>query len=148
MVSIADIKYIEPTTLRNWIKSGNDSHFAVIDVRDSDYIGGHIIGCWHIPCQEIEYELPNILAKMKKNDVNHLIFHCAQSQQRGPSSALKFMRYVEYLTNCSTIEPKEKDFIDKITIQVLSGGFIRWQQLYGTDKQLTEDYEKSLWEDY
>lgn len=33
-------------------------------------------------------------------------------------------------------------------VWVLDGGFVKWQEKYGTDDRLTEDYAPDIWNDY
>lgn len=146
--TIKNIKYLEPAELYNWIKAGyaTNKHepFQVIDVRDSDYIGGHIAGGWNYPYESLKHDI-NILCKLKTNLLEKIpntdntlvvncVFHCAQSQQRGPSSAIKFMK--------SLTETE----LSKFKIWVLRGGFNRWQSIYGQDSSVTENYVPTLWQ--
>ncbi|RDL38908.1 Uncharacterized protein BP5553_03248 [Venustampulla echinocandica] len=63
---------------------------AIIDVRDDDHIGGHIKHSIHAPSQSLEGKIPELVEKLK--DKKAVVFHCALSQQRGPSAALKYIR--------------------------------------------------------
>lgn len=129
---------------------------AVIDVRDSDYIGGHIRGCQNVPTATHDYRMPELVRTLKEKDT--IIFHCALSQQRGPSSALKYLRERERLHG--------KDAEQNQKVYVLDGGFQKWQEeyvtvllmiscsianlfpRYGEDKELTEGFIKDLWDNY
>lgn len=89
------------------------------------------------------------------------MFHCALSQQRGPTAALRYIRERErVLAMKNAVEqvgaatragdkeaavegPTEK----KQQVFVLDRGFVGWQETYGTDERLTEGYRKELWED-
>lgn len=93
---------------------------AVIDVRDSDYIGGHIRGCQNVPTATHDYRMPELVRTLKEKDT--VIFHCALSQQRGPSSALKYLRERERLHG--------KDAGQNQKVFVLDGGFQKWQAEY------------------
>ncbi|KAI4229174.1 MAG: hypothetical protein LQ349_006431, partial [Xanthoria aureola] len=33
-------------------------------------------------------------------------------------------------------------------VWVLDGGFVKWQEKYGTDDRLTEDYAPDIWNEY
>ncbi|GAV30564.1 hypothetical protein PMKS-004078 [Pichia membranifaciens] len=152
MFTVADIKYILDSTLKSWILQGHTSlgtPFQVIDVRDSDYVGGHIINSLHIESNKFKNEksaetLSNLLKKLRENGQETVVFHCMLSQQRGPSSAMRFSRYLNERINASNDED-ELAFIENIKIYVLRGGFGRWQQEYGEDPQLTENYAKDVW---
>lgn len=135
--SLADLKYISAHTLRNWFRNGSpNGKFAVIDVRDEDFIGGHIKGCLHYPAATFEETLPDLQLKLKQNGIKDVVFHCALSQVRGPSSTLKFLR--------SNNESND-DELKLLRVHVLKGGFTRWQQDYGEDSEVTEGFNKDLW---
>lgn len=135
--SLADLKYINTHTLRSWFRNGSpNGKFAVIDVRDDDFIGGHIKGCYHYPAATFVETLPELQAKLKQNNINDVVFHCALSQVRGPSSTLKFLR----ANNDSGDE-----VLKVLRVFVLKGGFTRWQQDYGEDEEVTEGFNKELW---
>lgn len=78
------------------------------------------------------------------------MFHCALSQQRGPSAALRYMRERKRLLGLpekgegKTEETEAKNREQKVL--VLDGGFVKWQEKYGEDKRLTEAYQKDIWE--
>lgn len=151
-MSVADIKYIDATDLYQWIINDKNSlgqPIQIIDVRGSDYLGGHISGCWNYPYKKLKHidntteenyidTLYNQLESKRGVDgIMNVVFHCAQSQQRGPSAALLFIRYLNAIT--------EGNALEKYNIYVLRGGFNHWQDLYGTDELVTEDYVQDLW---
>jgi len=103
-----------------------------------------------------------------------VVFHCALSQQRGPSAALRYVRERERLLAAGGIgvgeemkrnkgeelkqsEAKdgewedveeEKGEVEKKKEQqvfVLDRGFVGWQERFGEDTRLTEGYRKELW---
>jgi rhodanese-related sulfurtransferase len=112
------------------------SNLAVIDVRDSDHVGGHIRGSTWLPSNELDYKMPELLRTMKDKDI--VVFHCALSQQRGPSAALRYLREREKLGEARG-ERGQK-------VVVLKGGFTEWQEKYGRDEGLTEGWERGIWE--
>lgn len=63
---------------------------AVVDVRDADHIGGHISSSMHIPSSSLDYRIPELIRKLADKQI--VVFHCALSQQRGPSAALRYLR--------------------------------------------------------
>ncbi|KAH3662208.1 hypothetical protein OGAPHI_005456 [Ogataea philodendri] len=137
MVSIANVKYLEPVTLRQWFsqKSTNQgSQFLVVDVRDSDYIGGHIRSGLHVPSSRVGANCSAILQQMKDTKADSVVFHCALSQQRGPSAAMRFLRFLS-----------DQDPVPDVNVYVLRGGFVNWQQLYGNDQEVTEGYDPTIW---
>ncbi|CZR62784.1 probable Putative protein-tyrosin-phosphatase [Phialocephala subalpina] len=66
------------------------SKIAIVDVRDDDHIGGHIKHSIHAPSNTLDYKIPELVRKLK--DKETVVFHCALSQQRGPSAALRYIR--------------------------------------------------------
>ncbi|WPK22855.1 hypothetical protein PUMCH_000074 [Australozyma saopauloensis] len=141
--ALSDLRFISPSTLRSWLARKSDPNhgrLAIVDVRDSDYFGGHIKGCYHYPAGNFHETLPELRQKLVDDKVQDVVFHCALSQVRGPKSALRFLRSIEELG------AEEKKKFDGMNVCVLKGGFTSWQQEYGTDKEVTEDYVKDLWE--
>jgi len=122
------------------------SSLAVIDVRDSDYIGGHIVNGINAPTHTHDYRMPELVRTLKDKDV--VVFHCALSQQRGPSSALRYLREKERLqsVNSKVADPAKADAsVEGVeadvtadgegvvkngqTVYVLEGGFVKWQEV-------------------
>ncbi|KAK5778434.1 phosphatase YCH1 PWA37_000312 [Arxiozyma heterogenica] len=145
-MSVADLRYINASELYQWIQKGHTTllhePFQVIDVRGSDYVGGHIVGGWHRPYKQMSHhpelldqlleDLRNLATSSNEKCVN-AIFHCAQSQQRGPSAALKLLRIMN------------KNDREHIRVWILRGGFNHWQDQYGDNSSVTEDYQPDLW---
>lgn len=134
--TINNIRYLEPQSLRHWFTTGKsptgNGVFTIVDVRDYDHIGGHIKNSIHFPSNKFNENIDKLLKSLSSS--NDIVFHCALSQQRGPSSAMKFLRSVpndEYLNNKN--------------IWILKGGFANWQSLYGEDPNVTENFQKDLW---
>ena len=63
---------------------------AIVDVRDADHAGGHIAGSIHVPSSSLDYRTPELIRKLAEKEI--VVFHCALSQQRGPSAALRYLR--------------------------------------------------------
>jgi Cdc25 family phosphatase len=118
LYTISSLSFITRESLASLIRSKSTS-LAVIDVRDSDYIGGHITGCTNVPVNTHDYRMPELIRKLKDKDT--VVFHCALSQQRGPSSALRYLREKERLEGAG----KE----DGQKVYVLEGGFVKWQEV-------------------
>ncbi|KAA8564183.1 hypothetical protein MFRU_065g00270 [Monilinia fructicola] len=141
-------------------------NLAIIDVRDDDHIGGHIKHSTHIPSSTLDYKIPELVRKLKDKDT--VVFHCALSQQRGPSAALRYIRERERLMGAGVVgkameknkeENTEKkaddgDWEDIVEdtekkeqkVYVLDRGFVGWQEIYGEDTRLTEGYRKEIWQ--
>ncbi|KAF2092219.1 Rhodanese-like protein [Saccharata proteae CBS 121410] len=130
------------------------SPIAIIDVRDSDYIGGHIRGCTHVPSATLDYRMPELARQLAGKRM--VVFHCALSQQRGPGAALRYLRERERERvgegeegrkrgEGEEGEGKEKEGEGEQKVYVLDGGFTKWQEKYGEDERLTEGYQKDIW---
>ena len=113
-------------------------NFAIVDVRDVDYVGGHITTSMHFPSPNLDCQMPTLLRKCADKDV--IVFHCALSQQRGPSAALRYLRERDEKAS------KENKYMKapsdegdgspggatggakKQEVFVLDGGFVKWQE--------------------
>ena len=112
------------------------------------------MGCLHRPSSTFSTKLDSLIEELKDHD--KVIFHCALSQQRGPSAALKYIREKKALEARKRIASSEEDELlyknvgTKVDqeVYVLEGGFVEWQQKYGSDERLTESWRKEIWEEY
>jgi Cdc25 family phosphatase len=107
------------------------SPIAIIDVRDSDHIGGHIAGSRHVPSNTLDYRLPELLRELKEKKT--VVFHCALSQQRGPSAALRYLRERRRMEEreregLGGKKEGEKEEGGRQEVLVLEGGFVKWQE--------------------
>ncbi|KAH8172149.1 rhodanese-like domain-containing protein [Sarocladium implicatum] len=145
MATIGTLQRMNAQTLSEKIlaeKEATDPTFAVVDVRDDDHVGGHIKGSTHVPSGQLDVQMPTLVRKLADKDT--VVFHCALSQQRGPSAALKYLREKEeMLKRVGAGEGKKEQ-----KVFVLDRGFVGWQEVFGTDERLTEAYVKDLWENY
>lgn len=129
--NISNLPRISRESLASLIKNKHPS-MAVIDVRDSDYIGGHILGGQNLPSNTHDYKMPELVRTLKEKEV--VVFHCALSQQRGPSAALRYLREKERLEGgkeevVEGKEGKEGVEVKGQTVYVLDGGFVKWQEV-------------------
>ncbi|KAK0118419.1 hypothetical protein ONS95_012706 [Cadophora gregata] len=108
MHSIANLPRLSSTDLSkillsqassNVDSSTPPSNIAIIDVRDDDHIGGHIKHSIHAPSTTLDTKIPELVRKLKDKDT--VVFHCALSQQRGPSAALRYIRERDRLLGLS-----------------------------------------------
>ncbi|OHX00214.1 phosphoprotein phosphatase-like protein [Colletotrichum incanum] len=120
---------------------------AVVDVRDDDYLGGHIKGCINMPSRSLEAMMPTLIRRLEGKKT--VVFHCALSQQRGPSAALRYLRERERIraSKKTSDSAEEASSTEPQTVYVLDRGFVGWQEVYGEDERLTEGYSKELWKD-
>lgn len=165
-ITLASLQYISREALASEFSptSSLPANIAVVDVRDSDHIGGHIAGSTWVPSSTLDYKVPELVRTLQDKEV--VVFHCALSQQRGPSAALRYIREKERLDALGEgvesegvvreegaggegekkgegAEAKEGK---RQKVYVLKGGFTEWQEKYGEDKTLTEGYQKDIWE--
>ncbi|OAG01547.1 Rhodanese-like protein [Paraphaeosphaeria sporulosa] len=155
-ITLGNLSYISREELAEQLKTSSSapslpSHLAIIDVRDSDHVGGHIRGSTWVPSSELDYKTPELVRTLKDKEV--VVFHCALSQQRGPSAALRYIRERERLDQGRGGEKETGDGEEKEPgkekgqkVLVLRGGFTQWQDKYGPDKGLTEAWQKDIWE--
>ena len=140
-ITISNLQYItreelSAQLLQSGTTSSNSftSSMAIIDVRDSDHIGGHIRGSTHIPSSQLDYKVPELVRTLKDKGV--VVFHCALSQQRGPSAALRYIRERKRLlamTAKGAVREDSKDSNREVEspeqkVLVLEGGFVNWQE--------------------
>lgn len=115
-------------TLASLVRS-KSSDLAVIDVRDNDYIGGHIVNGLNVPTHTHDYRIPELVRTLKDKEV--VVFHCALSQQRGPSSALRYLREKERVEGGKAEVSEDGEGVKEggQTVYVLEGGFVKWQEV-------------------
>jgi Cdc25 family phosphatase len=137
-----------------------------------DHIGGHIRHSIHAPSHTLDHKIPELVRKLK--DKETVVFHCALSQQRGPSAALRYIRERERLLGVGAKlesgsgigevmkknreEEGQKADADaewedveeekkEQKVYVLDRGFVGWQERFGEDTRLTEGYRKEIWKE-
>jgi rhodanese-related sulfurtransferase len=123
--------------LNSLIQMINREEVAIVDVRDDDYVGGHIIGSEHVSFDRFESRVHELVDKwIRKQKKSIIVFTCMHCEQRGPACAGIF-------ANCL-----EKEGIKNIQIHVLSGGFQEWLKNFAgkseQDKYI-EDFDPSQW---
>ena len=137
LASLSDLKFIKPAVVKLWFDQR--AKFAVVDVRDSDYAGGHIKGCYHYPANEFASLLPDLRMKLEENKIENVVFHCALSQARGPKAALLFLRTAEDAPPKTGLESRN------VNVYVMEGGFTSWARKYGEDSLVTEGFAADIW---
>ncbi|KAF1995408.1 hypothetical protein P154DRAFT_580847 [Amniculicola lignicola CBS 123094] len=178
-ITISDLEQISREELAERFKKspngGLPKNIAIIDVRDSDHIGGHIRGSTWVPSSDLDFRTPELIRTLKDKDT--VVFHCMLSQQRGPSAALRYLREkgrLDHLgiTTSKGVGEEGNEAVEKGQLEnkegepaeqaegaegaegkrkrqkvvVLDGGFGKWQEKYGEDGNLTEAYQKDIWE--
>lgn len=127
------------------LNPSSSSSIAIVDVRDDDYIGGHINSSINIPSTSLDHKLPQVAEDLAQKDI--VVFHCSLSQQRGPGAALKYLRERDggnkdgkggVKGGAEENEKAEKGLegqqAGKVKkeqeVYVLDGGFVKWQEEY------------------
>ncbi|KIW55716.1 hypothetical protein PV05_04446 [Exophiala xenobiotica] len=116
---------------------------AIIDVRDSDHLGGNIKGSTWIPMDQLDARIPELVRTLK--DKERVVFHCMLSQQRGPRAALRYARAKQSHEAKEQKLEQGEETKPAQEICVLQGGFGQWQAQYGEDPRLTADYVPDIW---
>jgi rhodanese-related sulfurtransferase len=157
-ITISTLPRITPQALATLVLE-KPNKIAIIDVRDSDHIGGHIKSSEWIPSNQLDARIPELLRVHR--DKEKMVFHCMLSQQRGPSAALKLARAMRDMaekegkeqggreskrqTQQGEEDEQKKGKMPEVC--VLEGGFDVWRTRYGENEKLTEGYVKDLWQD-
>jgi len=142
-LTVSDLRYLRREQLASLLSSPDTaSKIAVVDVRDSDHVGGHIRSSLWVPINTLDYRMAELVRTLKTKE--KVVFHCALSQQRGPSAALRYAR--ERARMLGKEEEEEGGEGKKQEVCVLEGGFTMWQSKYGEDEKLTEGFVKDLWD--
>jgi len=130
------VKYISGDALARLIKSGKrpSEDYLVVDVRDSDFIGGNITNCRNVPSNTFLDNLDDLVRETK--NVPQVIFHCALSQSRGPTAARQYDDRRKQLQNDDDGEQE---------VLILRGGFTEFQQKFKDDPELVEKWNKKFW---
>ncbi|KAJ9607795.1 Cdc25 phosphatase Ibp1 [Cladophialophora chaetospira] len=151
-ITLSSLTFVRPASLAQLLLDpAEKAKIAIIDVRDSDHIGGNIIDSQWIPTNQLDVKIPELLRTLK--DKEKVVFHCMLSQQRGPSAALAYARAKQRVEQreakeAATVgETKEEGGEKKAKqeICVLEGGFGSWQATFGEDPRLTKDYQPDIW---
>lgn len=120
--SLEPFAYLSREKLKSKIQK--NSNIIVIDVREDDYIGGHIKNSVHISANKFHENITKVLQLV--NTADEVILHCQESIKRSP-------RCAKILFN----------IIGK-QIYILEGGFDQWvRNFWNTD--LVEDYDDEYW---
>ena len=114
-------RYIQPSALVEILRNPHASgkRHVIIDVRDTDFAGGHIRSAVNIPEDNFmdDDDVDALVDKYKEEDI--IIFHCMKSQVRGPSCAKRLKARMEVL-----LEHKHKP-----QVLILHGGYERFRSV-------------------
>ena len=139
--------YITREELKELLLQPDESrpNLAIIDVRDDDHVGGHIMSSTHVPSVTLDSRVPELVRTLRKKD--KVVFHCALSQQRGPIAARRYLgeRNRVLKTDQEATEPvpdaggednaaiavdhgRVSTYTMHQEVYVLDGGFVKWQE--------------------
>ena len=62
--TFSDLNWIRREELAKIIKDKTPD-ISIIDVRDNDYIGGHIMNCQNIPTDTHDYRMPELVRTLR-----------------------------------------------------------------------------------
>ena len=116
---------------------------AIVDVRDDDHVGGHIYTSTHVPSLSLDYKIPELVRTLKEVEI--VVFHCALSQQRGPTAARRYVRERSKIPAasqdppstgpsdskglCTTDSTETSNTTETLQkVYILDGGFVKWQE--------------------
>ncbi|RKP26843.1 Rhodanese-like domain-containing protein [Syncephalis pseudoplumigaleata] len=132
------VEYIESDELASLLRNSALTprvDYVIIDVRDDDFEGGNIVSAINVPSHRLMEQLPALVKQYAH--VPKIIFHCALSQVRGPTSAgLYHQAAMQRIVVAG--EPQQ--------VLVLRGGFALWQAKFKDAADLIENYNRELWE--
>jgi Cdc25 family phosphatase len=160
LITLSSLNYLPPSAVAQLLLEPTEkAKVAIIDVRDSDHIGGNINGSEWVPLHQLDVRMPELIRTHK--DKEKVIFHCMLSQQRGPKAALAYARAkhraqqkeareakeaaAEEEEEAKRVDAEEKNQSPKQEVCVLDGGFGAWQATFGEDPRLTADYQPDIW---
>jgi len=90
----------------------DDSSAVVVDVRDQDFKGGHIPGSIHVPYEQFETHIDDVLKRFSDASKKYILL-CMYSRERGPACAEMLLAKFP-----SGATPPD--------VHVLTGGFNAW----------------------
>lgn len=121
------IVYVSADTLASWMDERPKEKITILDVRDDDFVGGHIPGAIHFASKSFYENLPKVVEAVK--DQKKVIVHCMQSAQRGPSCARVLREQLPEATQ----------------VCVLRGGFSEWRRIFAEQPDRLADNDSRCW---
>lgn len=109
-------------------KLNQNENILLIDLREDDYIGGHIKNSVNIPANTFSNNINRVLRLL--NEYNSVIFYCQESLKRSPRCCNILLSEI--------IDNKDKE------IYILEGGFYNWVKRFW-NTNLVEEYDDEYW---
>jgi len=130
--------YLDQNSLVKLLKE-NRAQLLVVDTRDEDHAGGHVIGSVHFPDSTFD---PAALSQLVLNrNSTVVVFHCMESARRGPRCAFRFNKYCQESYAAQTLQSIPQIF-------VLKGGADLWIRRFvgkNEDPSLVQDFDNEYW---
>lgn len=131
--------YIQPSALAEILRypDASSKRPVIIDVRDTDYAGGHIRSAVNIPEDNFmdDDDVDALVDKYKDEDA--IVFHCMMSQVRGPSCAKRLKSRMEVVLEGAAHKPR---------VLILHGGYERFGSVSNASSQLAASCRSSDWD--
>merc|ERR1712087_1040964 len=119
---------MQPEELRALIEARDRcapcARFVVVDLRKSDYSGGHVKGSMQVPSMEVIGNTDKIIKQLENYDL--VIFHCMISMHRAPQCAQYYKSRLHALGRNQAVV-------------ILEGGYSRWREMFSRNPALIED---------
>ncbi|PWO01443.1 Rhodanese-like protein [Tilletiopsis washingtonensis] len=140
--------------LKDAAASGSGARPAIVDVRDADFAGGHIVGARNVPSEEFHERVEGLVQSLAQQPT--VVFHCSLSQQRGPAAARAYVaarslalkqQRVDELPAAQRIgsEQGAQHAVGGQEVCILRNGFSEFGKLHKNDAQLVQDYDEEAW---
>ncbi|KAG2449115.1 hypothetical protein HYH02_005863 [Chlamydomonas schloesseri] len=130
------VQYLEPAQLATALRHPKSrDRVLVLDVRDEDFIGGHVKGAVNSPSElwGNEPHVDSLIDQHIAGKADMVVVHCMFSQQRGPRCALELARRLEALEQ-PLLAPLPQ-------VYVLRGGFTGFVRHYKSESDLVEGFD-------
>ncbi|KAH9578634.1 Rhodanese-like domain [Trypanosoma melophagium] len=127
----AGYNYLEPAELVALLDGAEKEKVAVVDCRDEDRRGGHVVKSRHFPSATglSAQRLAELADDLRRAGIAVAVFHCALSQVRGPRAAGRFAAILRDLG------------MDTPRVFVLRGGWELFHSIYHASRPDLIDYE-------
>jgi len=146
------------------VKDIDDGNAVVVDVRDQDYKGGNIPGALHVPYEQFENNIEEVVEKFADSTKKYVL-HCMYSKERGPACAEMLLAKLGKkdgkeaaagAASSSSAGEKADEKAKRPEIFVLTGGFCGWVNHWATvdaaaktidvkEAKRLEAYDPTLW---
>jgi rhodanese-related sulfurtransferase len=131
----------------------------VLDVRDSDAVGGHVAGALHYPDTTFARRLPELMSLLAIRQPSLVVLHCMESIRRGPRCAYQLRERLEQahrrraqatnvadgLASTDAAAAISRLLPPPHVVRVLNGGADQWLRKNWRNACLVEEYDDRFW---